>query len=110
MASNGESKTKEPTALDKLHAGFMASGGKAPGKKDQQELIAAWRKAEAARATAEKALEAAQKAVSAAAAGIIARCTGKNNAVIDGVTYVPMCRGETVFFRRLGGEDPVELG
>jgi len=110
MASNGETKTKDPTALDKLHASFVALGGKPPAKKEQQELIAAWRKAEAARTTAEKHLETAQKAVSVAAAAIIGKCTGKKNAVIDGVTYVPMCRGETVFFRRLGGEDPIELG
>jgi hypothetical protein len=110
MATSTVAEVKVPTALNKLHDEFIASGGKPPAKKEQQDLIAAWRKAEAARKLAEAALEKTQKAVSDAAAGIIRRCTGKKNAVIDGVTYVPMCRGETVFFRRLGGEDPVELG
>lgn len=105
-----EKTDKAPTALTRIHDEFVKAGGKPPSKKEQQELIAAWHKAEAARKTAEESLARAQKAVSDAAAAIMRKCTGKKNAVIDGVTYVPMCRGETVFFRRLGGEDPVELG
>lgn len=105
-----KSEPKLPSALDKLHDEFTKAGAKPPSKKEQQELIAVWRKAEAARKVAEEALAKTQKAVSDAAAGIIRKCTGKKNAVIDGVTYVPMCRGETVFFRRLGGDDPIELG
>jgi len=103
-------EVKDPSALEKVHAAFLAAGGKPPSKKEQQELIQAWRKAEAARGVAEKALESAQKAVSVAAGNIMLKCTGKKNAVIDQVTYVPMCRGETLFFRRLGGSDPIELG
>jgi hypothetical protein len=109
------SKTEEPkspTVLSKLHAEFIASGGKAPSKKETLEYIATWRKAQVARKTAEEALAKTMLAESTAAAVIVRKCSGKANVVMpdDKVTYVPMSRGETVFFRRLGGDEPVELG
>lgn len=102
---------KQPSRLDSLNAQFVNAGGKTPAKKVVQELVGAWRKAQEAKKNAEAAVERAAQAESEAAANLIRQVCGKKRIRMpdDGVVYVPMCRGETVFLRREGGGDVVEF-
>lgn len=95
--------------LEELNGEFQAQKT-APTKKEQAELVATWKRAVAAQKKAEEALQAAQHTVSQAAADVIRRCSGKKNVKFDGETWVPMSRGDTVFFRRLGSQEVVDLG
>lgn len=97
-----------PSRLDTLDAAFKAGGGKP--SKDAKVLVKAWQTASAAKDAAEAALANAARAQSDAAAALIRGCCGKGRVTIGGVTYVPMSRGETVFLRREGSAEAVDLG
>ena len=110
MTTENGNETKGPTLLDRLCEQFRRSGGKPPGKQEQKRLLEQWKAARKTREQADAALVRAKEAESAAAASIISQCSGKSRITVDGVTWVPMSRGETAFFRREGSAGTIELG
>jgi len=98
--------------LEELNKQFQAAktAGKTANKKEQLELLAAFKRTRAAVEQAEAALQAAQAAHSASCEAIVVRAVGKANVDIEDVTWVPMSKGDKVYFRRLGSPDTVKLG
>jgi hypothetical protein len=111
MITNGNDNkdTKAPALLSLLHEQWEKGGKKKPSTKEEDALLKAWKDAGKVRDAAEAAFRASVKAESDACAAIV-KARGKGRLRIAGVTYVPMSRGETVYFRTEGGGEVESFG
>lgn len=101
---------KKETALDKLHAEWVAAGKPKADAKTAKALMTAHTEAHKRKLAAEKAYEAALKAEQEAAVAII-KVRGKGRFTgPDGTMYTAMSKGESVFLRVDGGKDLDSFG
>lgn len=96
-------ETKKPSALDRLHAEWLAGGSKKADPKTAKTLMTAYEAAHKKKVSAEK-LYAAALADEQEAATAIIRSRGKGRFKgPDGTMYTAMSKGESVFLRVDGG-------
>jgi hypothetical protein len=98
------------SVLDKLDKDFNANFKGKTSPKRVKELVAAYQAATAARTKAEKAAEEAAVAESNSVRALIREACGKNKVMIGGKPFLPMSRGERVFFRKESAAETIDLG
>lgn len=109
QTSNG-TESKKPSALDKLHAEWVANGSKKPDAKVAKTLMTSYEAAHKKKLAAEKTFAAAMAEEQEAAKAII-RARGKGRfSGPDGTLYTAMSKGESVFLRVDGGGDVDSFG
>lgn len=106
-SSNG-SATKGPSAIAKLLKQHSEAGGKAPSKAVAAELLGTFKKLLAERDKAQKAFDAATKAFAEHAPAMV-MAFGDKKVSVGGRLYFPASRGETVFYREQGKQDPGDI-
>jgi hypothetical protein len=109
-STNGSEKVKAPSALDKLHAEWVAAGSKKPDPKVAKTLMTAYEASHKKKLAAEKAFATAMAEEQEAAKAII-RARGKGRFTgPDGTLYTAMSKGESVFLRVDGGSEVDSFG
>lgn len=97
--------TKKPSAL----AVFLeANKSKKVNETDKKAVGAKFKKAMGEREKIVAQLETFDKTAHKIAEEMIS-CYGGAKIVVDGVQYVPTCRGERIFYKRMSESDSVEL-
>jgi len=108
--SNGDA-TKGPSTIAKLikqHNDTTENGKKLPSKKVQEELLADFKKLLAARDKAQKEFDAATKAFGEHAPAMVL-AFGDMKIDVNGRLYFAASRGDTVFYREEGKQDPKRI-
>lgn len=108
--TNGTAETKVSAIFKALKAHSEATeGGKKPvAKAAQKALLDEFKKLLAARDKAQKAFEDATKAFTEHAPKMVA-AFGDKKVSVDGRIYFPASRGETLFYREQGKQNPEDI-
>ncbi len=93
------------SAISKLVKAWRDKGSKLPEKKEQKVLIDSFRTLVAKRDEAQAALDKANAALAGHATKMV-EGFGDYKIEIDGRKFFPASRGETVFYREEGKQDP----
>lgn len=93
------------SAVAKLVNGWRDKGSKLPDGKVQKDLIGKFKTLNKARNDAQKVLDKANAELSAHAE-LMVQSFGDKKLELDGTLYFPASRGDTVFYRSQGEQDP----